>query len=426
MTALSLPDQALRTIVRGLPDNGLAPQRDAALARFLDNGFPTTRAEDWKYTDLGVVADIGRQWLEHGTDDALEIDESRGAAIRDSIDAYWLIIANGRLVQDDTEQLPSHITVSALSSVSPTPSFDAPLADLNTALLSDGLHISVAADGQIDRPLGLMIIDQAASVAGVSQARIVIDVNTNAHLDVVEVHGSQGDAQHYANSIIEISLDPGASLEHVRLQDRQNDHTQTHRMHVVQAEHSSFRYSSFDFGGRLIRNDIHVDLAGREAIADIAGLYIGSDDQHIDNHVRVDHQVGPATSSQQYRGVLGGRCKCVWNGKAIVQAGADGTDAEQGNHNLLLSEFAEIDAKPELEIYADEVKCSHGTTVGQLDEDALFYLRSRGLDKREAKNVLTHAFGAGIIAHVRNSSLVDLLTEMVEERQVRISDGDQS
>ncbi len=146
------------------------------------------------------------------------------------------------------------------------------------------------------------------------------------------------------------------------------------------------------------------------------GLYLAGSGQHIDNHTRVDHRVGPATSRQEYRGILNGRCRCVWNGKAIVHEGADGTDADQANHNLLLSQQAEIDAKPELEIYTDDVKCSHGTTVGQLDDASLFYLRSRGLDKRHATQVLTHAFAAGLVSRVPVEAARETVSKLMEER----------
>jgi len=149
-----------------------------------------------------------------------------------------------------------------------------------------------------------------------------------------------------------------------------------------------------------VRNDLRIDLAGEDADAGVGGLYVAGNGQHIDNHVRVDHRVGPARSMQEFRGILGGKCRCVWNGKAIVHAGADGTDAEQANHNLLLSAKAEVDAKPELEIYADEVKCAHGTTIGQLDETALFYLRTCGLDRREARRLMTLAFAQSVVSGI--------------------------
>jgi Fe-S cluster assembly protein SufD len=167
-------------------------------------------------------------------------------------------------------------------------------------------------------------------------------------------------------------------------------------------------------------NDVEIDLNEPGANAVFNGLYLAGDGQHIDNHTRVDHRVGPAMSSQEYRGILNGRCRCVWNGKAIVYKGADGTDANQANHNLLLSDKAEIDAKPELEIYADEVKCSHGTTVGQLDESALYYLRTRGLDKRKATEILTHAFAVDLVGRTPIASAGIVVGKLVEKRLAQL------
>jgi len=424
MTALALPDKALASAVQALPDNSLASTRKAALARFLDRGFPTTRLEDWKYTDLSTVAEISQRWLENGAPvpSAADIDE-RIAAIRSAIDVDWIVISNGMI--PGREGLPGvdGVSIARLSDSAHEPGFEHPLADLNAALLPDGLHIRVAADVAHERPIGLMIVDGADTQPGVAQARIKIELDAGARAQFVEYHASIGDADHYANSVVELSLARGAAVDYVRIQTRDTRHAQTHRTAVRLDDASTLRYSGFDLGGRLVRNDLDVDIAGREATALIGGLYIAGDGQHIDNHVRVDHRVGPAASEQEYRGILGGRCRCVWNGKAIVHAGADGTDAQQSNHNLLLSDRAEIDAKPELEIYADEVKCSHGTTVGQLDDAALFYLRSRGLDKQDAMRALTRAFGASIVSHAAIEVLADRLTEMVEQRLSALTDG---
>ena len=179
---------------------------------------------------------------------------------------------------------------------------------------------------------------------------------------------------------------------------------------------SHLNMASYDLGGGLIRNDVDIDICEPGVDANFSGLYLVGDGQHIDNHTRVDHRVGPATSSQEYRGILNGRCRAVWNGKAIVHQGADGTDANQENHNLLLSDKAEIDAKPELEIYADEVKCSHGTTVGQLDDAALFYLRTRGLDTRQARQLLTHAFATDLVERTPVDATKNVIRSLVEAR----------
>jgi Fe-S cluster assembly protein SufD len=425
MTALALSDKALASAVQGLPDNSLAANRKAALARFLDRGFPTPRLEDWKYTDLTTVADISRRWLEDGAPvPSAAAIEARIAEIRAALDIDWIVISNGAIAGADVRSLGDGLSVSAFSDSAHLPGFEHPLSDLNAALLPDGVHIRVAADTSHSKPLGLLIADGADARPGVAQARIVIEMAEGSRAQFVEYHVSAGAADHYANSVVELSLAQGASADYVRLQGRDSRHTQTHRTNVRLERSSTLRYSGFDLGGRLIRNDLDIDIAGREASAIVGGLYIAGDGQHIDNHVRIDHRVGPARSKQEYRGVLGGHCRCVWNGKAVVHAGADGTDAEQSNHNLLLSDRAEIDAKPELEIYADEVKCSHGTTVGQLDEAALFYLRSRGLDEQEAKRALTRAFGASIVSHSPIDLLADSLSTMVEERLSAMTDGD--
>jgi Fe-S cluster assembly protein SufD len=159
-----------------------------------------------------------------------------------------------------------------------------------------------------------------------------------------------------------------------------------------------------------------VEIAGPGAAANLHGLYLATDEQHIDNHVAVTHGVGPATSSQDYRGILSGHSRCIFNGKAVVLAGADGTDANQSNHNLLLSERAEIDTKPELEIYADDVKCSHGATVGQLDESALFYMRSRGLAEEDAKRALTRAFASGKLGALAIDECHDYISDAIDRR----------
>jgi Fe-S cluster assembly protein SufD len=423
MTVLGLPGEALSAVVRQLPDNALAASRQAALERFLERGFPTTRSEDWKYTDLSDVAEIGRRWLEgYVESSSLESADERIAEIRASVEAHWIVILNGVPALDSSVELPANVTVAALSSNPELPAHEDALADLNAALLVDGLHITVHGEGSTELPLGILCFDVANDRPSITQTRIVIDVEDGASARLIEYHASAGAADHYANSIVDIALHPDAALDHVRVQDRGIQHSQTHKTTVKLDERSNLSYAGFDLGGRLVRNGLDVDLAGEDADADVGGLYVAGSSQHIDNHVSIDHKVGPARSAQEFKGILGGNCRCVWNGKALVREGADGTDAEQANHNLLLSDKAEIDAKPELEIYADEVKCAHGTTVGQLDESALFYLRSRGLDEQEARNALTHAFGASIVSRVDNRALSRVLTEAVESRLDAIAD----
>jgi Fe-S cluster assembly protein SufD len=285
------------------------------------------------------------------------------------------------------------------------------------------LHIRVAAGPKLEKPIGILSFDNAESV-GVAQTRVEIELAANAEASFIEYHASSGAADHYANSVVNLRLADNACANYVRIQDRAPIHNQTGRLNALLGRDSRFNHCAFDLGGRLTRNDLGIDLAGPGSSAAFHGLYLANGSQHIDNHTKVDHRVGPAESVQEYRGILGGASRCIWNGKAVVHAGADGTDAQQANHNLLLSDKAEVDAKPELEIYADEVKCAHGTTIGQLDETAMFYLRARGLDRHTARQLLTRAFAQSIVALSPIASIRETLRDDIAGRLSALTHGD--
>ena len=426
MSAPAISAEALRGAVLDLPDDSLSPARLQALEHFDKFGLPTTSHEDWKYTDLKSIVEISNRWLAGGAEVAATAANTDAIdTVCRSIDAHWLIIANGNIVEESLATVRAlGVNITRLSQRVSDISFDVPLTDLNTALLRDGMHIQVDADLALQKPIGFLIVDDAESGACVAQTRIEIELAANSHSRFIEFHSSTGDVDHYANGIIDLTLGDGAKTSIVRVQDRQLNHSQTTRFSAVLNRDSELNYCGFDLGGRLIRNDVHVDIVGGGACAKFDGLYLAGEDQHIDNHTRVDHRVGPAVSMQEYRGILTGASQCVWNGKAIVHTGADGTDAQQQNHNLLLSEKSEIDAKPELEIYADDVKCSHGTTVGQLDEKAVFYLRSRGLSEQFAKQILTRAFAGSIVNKSPIPEIHQSIAEMVEKRLGEIIDPD--
>jgi len=369
--------------------------------------LPTTRDEDWKYTDLARARDISSRWLQAGAETPSSELEDEIERITGSVEASWFVITNGAV---QTMATVSGATVDKLSEV---PSADNALAELNAALLKDGLRIVV--DGVVDKPIGILVIDGAEDTS-VSQAYVEFEFLAHSSAGIIEYHASKGDADQYANTVVVLTVGDNASANHVRVQDRARNHVQTGATHVVVGRDARFSSVGFDLGGEMIRNDIVIEIAKPGAEVSFDGLHLAGEGQHIDNHTRVDHRVGPATSKQEYRGILNGKSRCIWNGKAIVHEGADGTDADQANHNLLLSDKAEIDAKPELEIYTDEVKCSHGTTVGQLDETSLFYLRSRGLDEQHATQVLTHAFAAGIVARAPVEEAKEEITRLVEAR----------
>ncbi|MCH9693899.1 MAG: Fe-S cluster assembly protein SufD [Gammaproteobacteria bacterium] len=410
-TALSLP--ALRGVVESMSDDGLRPAREAALRSLDTRGLPTLRDEDWKYTDLSSAIAISNQWLKNGAPAASDDLQGSIDEITAAVAANWLIVANG--VIDDTRFTPGDaIDVERFSATTAPIVADRALADLNVALLQDGLRIRVHATPE--RPLGILVIDSANDAAAVSQANIEICVSDNCSAEIVEYHASVGEGDHYANTIVSLDTGYRSQVGYTRIQNRRIGHVFTGRISAALGTDSTLDMANYDIGGGLVRNDVDINLAATGAAANFNGLYLVGDNQHIDNHTSVEHRVGPAVSSQEYRGILNGSCRAVWNGKAIVFEGADGTDATQANHNLLLSERSEIDAKPELEIYAEDVKCAHGTTVGQLDETALFYLQSRGIDKMQGRQMLTHAFAVDLVSRTPVDATRDAVNALVSAR----------
>lgn len=426
MTQAALSIEALEAAVRRIADGGITPARRAALERLKRTGLPTTRDEDWKYTDLAPIIDISNRWFA-AADPAENAVPTIADSLASRIDASWFVIANGSVAPDAAKNAESAgIKLTQIDEIAAPAPTGAALSDLNAVLLQNGLQIAVPADARLTKPLGFLCIDEATGTPGLSQVRIELDVAPGAVCEVLEYHVSTGDAPHFSNTVIDLRLGDGARAAFVRLQNRAHGHMLTARLQVEQGRDSIFEHAAFDLGGSLTRSDLHVNLAGPGASTELSGLYLAGAHQHIDNHIRVDHRIGPAVSRQEYRGILAADARCVWNGKAIVHVGADGTDAEQANHNLLLSTGAEIDAKPELEIYADEVKCSHGATVGELDEQALFYLRTRGIERDDATRILTRAFGNSIISKLPIEALRDIITETVDARlSVLIEDGNQ-
>jgi Fe-S cluster assembly protein SufD len=385
--------------------------------------MPGRTHEDWKYTSLEDVSRIINEWLAAGAN-VSSVPDAAVTAITTQYAADWLVIRNGVV---DTASLANvtqaglHIAVLSAGDLDNDQS--TPLSDLNFALLQDGLTLQVAAGTTINRTLGLLFIDDTAADVGVSQARVNIELQAGSAANFIEYHSSVGAARHYANTVVELTMANAARCDYVRIQDRSNAHSQTGHLTATLANDSQFQHAAFDLGGDLVRNDLHIKLAGAGSAASFHGLYLAGESQHMDNHTRVDHLVGPASSRQEYRGILTDAAHCVWNGKAVVHVGADGTDASQANHNLLLSNKAEIDAKPELEIYTDDVKASHGTTIGDLDKNALFYLRTRGLDEGSARQLLMRAFAQKIVTLCPLESIRETLSEKIALRVTALIAG---
>lgn len=404
----------------------LQPAREKAFETFRGVGFPRAKEEDWKYTNLAGFAERSAVYLQNrptsagnGSIDILLGDLPR---IEDEI---RIVYVNGLYRPDLSTAAKSN------SGVELTPYSSANLATgerilrhqpidhnamiaLNTAFLADGLAIRVADDKQADIPIHVVFAADGQPAA--AQPRLSIEVGRNAHARVVQHHIATGDS--LTNAVTSINCAEHARLFFVKLQ---NESTQS--MHVANqvvrvAADGRFDSVSIDFGSQLARNDLAVDLYGERAHANLYGLFMANGERHVDNHLRVDHLAPHTTSLENYRGILNDTARGVFNGKIIVHAGADGTDAQMSNRNLLLSERAEIDTKPELEIYTDDVKCAHGSTTGQLDRDSMFYLRTRGVPETTARTILVGAFAQEIIDHVRTAvpSLADHLSKQMIEQ----------
>lgn len=409
------------TAVKAMPNDALSDIRKSAAELFMHSGFPTLRDEDWRYTSLAPAIALSNTWLGI-TDKVPPRPVAFNAPVLKGIDAHWILLQNG-LIDIESTTMPEGVSITRLSSDAVGRSnggtniaIDDAMTQLNAALLTDGLKISITAGTTVAKPIGFLMADSSAEQSAVVQTRIIVEIHAGAAVKLIEAHSSAGSGERFANSVVQLELADGSSVDYVRIQERARHHMQTGKLTATINDDAELRHCAFDLGGALIRNDVVVQLRGRDAGIKLSGLYLAGDNQHIDNHTRVDHCVGPTRSTEEYRGILHRKSRCVFNGKVVVHKGADGTDAQQSNHNLLLSDDAEIDTKPELEIYADDVKCAHGATVGQLDETALFYLRSRGLDNNTATQLLTRAFAADILKMMTIAEAFDYISTAVDAR----------
>jgi len=388
-----------------LPGNaGVQALRCLAADTFARLGVPSKRAEDWKYTDLSrLTAVLGESWWLARPQQIMtgDIDSI------DDLDAYRLVFVAGQF-QPEQSNIPAGVQLLPLSDFLANDADDrghclfkldenAPLFSgllaANTAFASDGLCACIGDGVQLDKPL--YVIHVGNSTAHVLNGLML---GRNAEATLIEHFvGTGSDQAGLSNIATYLRLGENADLKHYRLQLESDKQFHIGRVEVKQARDSRYTLHAVELGANLSRADIVVDLAEPGAACELHGLFVASGRQHIDHHTRIDHSAPHCRSRENYRTVLDGRAHAVFNGKIVVAEGAVKTDSAQSNGNLLLSKNAAIDTKPELEIYNDDVKCAHGVTVGQLDEDQLFYLKSRGLSEDEARQLLTFAFADEIL-----------------------------
>lgn len=399
---------ARQPALAGAEPGWLHRSREAALARFVELGFPTNREEDWRYTSVSMLE---RRPFEIGG----EAEEEAGAAAAAGLalaDSHLLVFIDGRFsprlsrpgsLPDGAQLVPlSQVLAQQPEVVEACIAEDGErsgaFAALNAAFWADGAYLDLAPGTVVERPIQLLFVATRPEQA--SFPRNFIRCGAGARAVVIEHYAGTDERAYLVDAVTRIDLGNGAVLTHCKLQEEGLRAFHVGELRAEQGADSRLVSLSFAFGGQLGRSEIATRLDGEGAAAELAGLYLGDGRQHLDHHTRIDHLRPRCTSREFYKGVLDGSARAVFGARAVVHPGAQRTDAAQANHNLLLSPTAEVDTKPQLEIYADDVKCRHGATVGQLDPEQRFYLRSRGLDEATARAVLVHAFAREVLDRV--------------------------
>lgn len=400
--------------------------RKQGMARFQALGFPTTKNEDWHFTSVAPIAErtFPLATLQSESVETADIERFNFG------EKGWhtLVFVNGAFSEDlsSSAEPGSGIRVSSLAGaiksgtanverhVGRIATFDQhTFTALNTAFINDGAYIELAADTVVEQPIHLVFVSAGE---GVSHPRNLIVAGRHSRATVIESYVSLQDGGYFTNAVTEISLGEGAHLDHYKLQRESESAFHVGTVQIRQARDSQLHSFSFAVGGSLARTNIYTALDGDAATCTLNGLYLTDGSQHIDNQTSIEHIAPNCPSHELYKGVLDGRSHGVFNGKVYVHPEAQKTDGKQSNNNLLLSPTARVDTKPQLEIFADDVKCTHGATVGRLDDVAMFYLNSRGIGPETARMLLTYAFAADVLETLELEPLKKQLEKMVLAR----------
>jgi Fe-S cluster assembly protein SufD len=410
----------------GTPLHGLRREAIGTVERL---GFPTLKQEDWRFTNIGPLLDT----------DFIPATPVAGALPQRSelqpflaglTDALTMVFLDGSYVSalSTVDTLPDGLTVRSLADMTELDSalpggMDADISDgtqafpaLNAAFLLDGAYIRLRRGIACDRVVHLLVLSSATDTPLLIQPRIHIAVEAGASLRVVEQYASLGSGAHFTNAAVSVEVASNAVLEHVVVQQENTQAFHIGMTHARVARDGRYSNRYFGFGGALTRNNITAVFDGENAEAVLEGLYLPTGTQHMDHFTIIDHAQPHCESHELYKGILGDSTRAVFSGRIIVRQDAQKTNAKQSNNNLLLSDDAKVNTKPQLEIYADDVKCTHGATVGRLSDDALFYLRSRGIDAGQARSILAHAFAAELVDRVTIESMHDSLNALINAR----------
>lgn len=389
----------------------------AAIHNGLD--FPTTRDEHWKYTRVASI--ISGSYKRHEANaasvDVFMLDK----------DFHRIVFVNGVFQSEHSSELPKGMSMEPMAKMkgakrnrmldelgSLIDHKTQPFLSLNTGYFEDGAYIKVEKNAVIDQPV--CILNITSGTAQATNVRNLIHVEAGAQISFVHQFEGVDNAGSFTNAVTEIHLDENAQVSYHLIENEGVETSMVNTTHVSQKRDSRFTIVTATKSGRLVRNNIHAAITDSGCETNMYGIYFTSDRQHVDNHTYADHQKPNCNSNELYKGVMTDRSTGVFNGKIMVHQDAQQTNAFQSNQNVLLSDNATINTKPELEIYADDVKCSHGCTVGQLDEEAMFYLQSRGLGKEAASRLLVQAFAGEVLERVEVESVRQDLEAFIEQK----------
>ncbi len=397
--------------------------RAQAMERFAELGFPGPRDEDWKFTSLAPLAQIPFK-LATAADCGAEVLAPPGL---DSGGTQVVVFCNGKLAG---KALPAGVTVAHLTAgaeaqrarlephLGQVARYEShPFVALNTAFLGDVAFVHVAKNAVLAEPIHLVFVSEASGEPTVSYPRTLVVAEANSQVTVIQSYVGPAGQVYFTNAVTEIVVGENAHVDHYKVQQESLKAFHLEVLAVRQERGSNFRSHALTFGGGWVRNEAHARFAAEGGECTLNGLYLAGDSRHVDNRTVIDHAKAHCASHELYKGILDGKARGVFNGKIFVRQDAQKTDAKQTNQTLLLSEDAVINTKPQLEIFADDVKCTHGATVGQLAADALFYLRARGVGLEEARALLTYAFANDVIERIKVEPLRRRLEDLLLARQ---------
>jgi len=401
--------------------------RSEAIKTFETEGFPTKKQEDWKYTSLNSI-------LKHDYsvfpkhENALEFKDVKKYLIHE-IDAYKIIFIDGKYSSHLSQTTHDGLDVCLMSSALTKPKYRLvienyfnkiaskdSLSALNTAFSAEGAFIHVPKNKLVQKPIQIIHFSTGNEAALMLQPRNLVVVDENSHVQIIERHQSLTDNAVLTNSVTEIFANKRAIVDYYKIQNDRENASLIDNTFVNQKQESIAKVHTFSFGGKLIRNNLNFYQNGERIDSTMKGITIIGKKQHVDHNTLVHHIEPNCESHQDYKGIFDDSSTGVFNGKVVVEKEAQKTNAFQANNNILISDKASINTKPQLEIFADDVKCSHGCTIGQLDESAMFYLRSRGIPEKEARALLMFAFSNNVLGSVKIPAIKNRITKIIAKK----------